>query len=89
MSESASTSPDIGQPMPPMQGSSSSDPRGTGLRRWLAWLCLDRPTEVRQCPHCLEVIPERSNFCPRCRRVIRFEGIDELRRATEQPHTSP
>lgn len=88
MSESASPTPDIGDPRSPVAESPSSGPRGTGLRRWLTWLCLDRPAEVRQCPHCLQVIPERSNFCPRCRRVIRFEGIDELRRATELPPTA-
>lgn len=31
------------------------------------------------CPHCLLPIGESENVCPNCRRLLRFEGIAELR----------
>ncbi|CBE69341.1 MAG: hypothetical protein F9K13_12890 [Candidatus Methylomirabilis oxygeniifera] len=31
------------------------------------------------CPHCLLPIGGLENVCPNCRRLLRFEGIAELR----------
>lgn|GEM_PF-1935556 len=31
------------------------------------------------CPHCLLPIGGSENVCPNCRRLLRFEGIAELR----------
>jgi len=31
------------------------------------------------CPHCLSPIGGSENVCPNCRRLLRFEGIAELR----------
>ena len=31
------------------------------------------------CPHCLLPIGGPENVCPHCRRLLRFEGIAELR----------
>lgn len=31
------------------------------------------------CPHCLLPIGRSENVCPNCRRLLRFEGIAELR----------
>jgi hypothetical protein len=89
MSDPAPASTAAEGPPPPPPASPPPARRAFGLRRWLAWLCLDRPAEVRPCPHCEATIPESSNVCPRCRRVLRFEGIDELRRAAEQARSSP
>lgn len=46
----------------------------------LAWLGLDKPEETRGCPHCSATIPAAENVCPHCKRILRFEGIAELRR---------
>ncbi len=41
------------------------------------FLSLSRPTAT--CPHCLLPIGGSENVCPNCRRLLRFEGIAELR----------
>ena len=46
----------------------------------IAWLGLDKPEETRECPHCAATIRAADNVCPRCKRILRFEGIAELRR---------
>jgi predicted amidophosphoribosyltransferase len=46
----------------------------------IAWLGLDKPEETRACPHCEATIGVTENVCPRCRRILRFEGIAELGR---------
>lgn len=46
----------------------------------IAWLGLDKPEETRACPHCNATIGVTENVCPHCRRILRFEGIEELRR---------
>ena len=47
---------------------------------FIAWLGLDRPEETRLCPHCNAIIALAENVCPSCHRILRYEGIDELRR---------
>ena len=47
---------------------------------FIAWLGLDKPEETRTCPHCSAIIPAAENVCPHCKRILRFEGIAELRR---------
>ena len=49
-------------------------------RGLIAWLGLDKPEETRECPHCSANIPAAENVCPHCKRILRFEGIAELRR---------
>ena len=49
-------------------------------KRLISWLGLDKPEETRECPHCTGTIPAAENVCPQCRRILRFEGIAELRR---------
>lgn len=49
-------------------------------RGFIAWLGLDKPEETRPCPHCSSTIPAAENVCPHCHRILRFEGIAELRR---------
>ncbi|MBZ0168426.1 hypothetical protein MELA_00514 [Candidatus Methylomirabilis lanthanidiphila] len=39
---------------------------------------------IATCPHCLLPIGGMENVCPNCRRLLRFEGIEELR-ATSRP----
>ncbi|MDE2058714.1 MAG: hypothetical protein KGJ27_03150 [candidate division NC10 bacterium] len=39
------------------------------------------------CPHCLLPIGGSENVCPNCRRLLRFEGIAELR-ANSRPDGS-
>ena len=46
----------------------------------IAWLGLDRPEETRPCPHCNASIALAENVCPSCHRILRYEGIEELRR---------
>ena len=46
----------------------------------ITWLGLDRPEETRLCPHCNATIPAAENVCPHCHRILRYEGIEELRR---------
>ncbi len=46
----------------------------------IAWLGLDKPEETRECPHCGAVIGAAENVCPKCQRILRFEGIAELRK---------
>jgi hypothetical protein len=47
---------------------------------FIAWLGLDRPEETRPCPHCDATIALAQNVCPSCHRILRYEGIEELRR---------
>ena len=49
-------------------------------KSFIAWLGLDKPEETRECPHCSANIPAAENVCPHCKRILRFEGIAELRR---------
>lgn len=51
----------------------------------LSWLGLDKPEGTRPCPHCEAVIPEVANVCPTCHRILRFEGIEELRQTRQAP----
>ena len=46
----------------------------------ITWLGLDRPEETRLCPHCNATIPAAENVCPHCHRILRYEGIEQLRR---------
>ncbi len=48
---------------------------------FIAWLGLDRPEETRTCPHCNATIAAAENVCPHCHRILRYEGIAELRRS--------
>ena len=59
------------------------------LRVLIRWLGLDKPQETRPCPHCNATINWQDNVCPRCRRILRFEGITELRtQQTGKPEES-
>jgi hypothetical protein len=49
------------------------------LRVLIRWLGLDKPQESRPCPHCNATIGWKDNVCPQCHRILRFEGITELR----------
>ncbi len=49
-------------------------------KSFIAWLGLDKPEETRECPHCSATIAAAENVCPHCGRILRFEGIAELRR---------
>jgi predicted amidophosphoribosyltransferase len=40
------------------------------------------------CPHCLATIGGIKNVCPNCRRILRFEGIEELRARSDQDSAS-
>jgi len=51
---------------------------GRRLNRVMRWLQLPGSSEI-PCPHCLARIGRIENVCPNCRRVLRFEGVAELR----------
>ena len=57
--------------------------RGRRLSRLMRWLLLPGTSGVA-CPHCLAQIGGVENVCPRCRRILRFEGIAELRARSNQ-----
>lgn len=40
---------------------------------------LSSDRSMTTCPHCLLPIGGSENVCPNCRRLLRFEGIAELR----------
>ncbi len=60
--------------------------RGTRFNRLVRWFHLFGNHDV-PCPHCLALIGGGENVCPRCRRILRFEGIAELRARGHRSHS--
>ncbi|MGH7412099.1 MAG: hypothetical protein ACREJ6_13705, partial [Candidatus Methylomirabilis sp.] len=52
--------------------------KGRRFNKLMRWLHLFGASDA-PCPHCLATIGGVENVCPSCRRILRFEGIAELR----------
>ncbi|HZY32118.1 MAG TPA: hypothetical protein VFF86_10840 [Candidatus Methylomirabilis sp.] len=61
--------------------------RGRGFGKLIRWFLLSGSSGLT-CPHCLATIGGVKNVCPNCRRILRFEGIAELRARSNQDGTS-
>lgn len=61
--------------------------RGRRFSKLIRWLLLSGGSGLT-CPHCLATIGGIKNVCPNCRRILRFEGIAELRARSNQDSAS-
>lgn len=61
--------------------------KGRRFHKLIRWIHLLGSSGV-PCPHCLATIGGVENVCPSCRRILRFEGIAELRARSNQDHAS-
>jgi len=61
--------------------------RGRRFSKLIRWLLLPGGSGLA-CPHCLATIGGIKNVCPNCRRILRFEGIAELRARSNQDSAS-
>lgn len=61
--------------------------RGRRFSKLVRWFLLPGSPGV-PCPHCLMPIGGIENVCPSCRRILRFEGIAELRARRNQDSAS-
>ena len=57
--------------------------KGRRFSKLMRWLLLSGASGGA-CPHCLAPIGDVENVCPVCRRILRFEGIAELRACRNQ-----
>ena len=57
--------------------------RGRRFSKLIQWLLFPGSSGLA-CPHCLATIGGIKNVCPNCRRILRFEGIAELRARSNQ-----
>ena len=61
--------------------------RGRRFSKLIRWLLLQGSSGLT-CPHCLATIGGIKNVCPNCRRILRLEGIAELRAHSNQDSAS-